>query len=213
MTFENIIFDFDGVILESHKIKNRAFHQLFLPYGKKIAKMTHEYHLRNLGKSRFIKFRYIIKKILNQNVTKEKLNSLSVKFNKLSFEKICNLKISNSLLNYFKTINKNTNLYISTGTPQKLIEKILKKKKIYKYFKKVYGSPLTKIQHINQIKKNKKKTIFIGDSYEDFISCKKTKVKVILKKHKENKKTFINKRVIKIKNFRNFNFFLTSLKN
>ena len=72
---------------------------------------------------------------------------------------------------------------------------------------------MTIIQHINQIKKNKKKTIFIGDSYEDFISCKKTKVKFILKEHKENKKTFINKRVIKIKNFRNFNFFLSSLKN
>ena len=29
----NIIFDFDGVIINSHKIKTNAFHEVFKDYG------------------------------------------------------------------------------------------------------------------------------------------------------------------------------------
>ena len=32
-----IIFDFDGVIINSHKIKTKAFYEIFKSYGKKIA--------------------------------------------------------------------------------------------------------------------------------------------------------------------------------
>ena len=72
--------------------------------------------------------------------------------------------------------NKNIfNFYISTGTPQKKIIEILKKKKLIKYFKKIYGGPKSKTSHISEIKKNHLKTIFIGDSYEDFLASKKLK--------------------------------------
>ena len=55
-----------------------------------------------------------------------------------------------------------------------------------KYFKKVYGSPRSKIAHIKEIKKNHNKIIFIGDSLEDFKAAKKTGVKFILKLNSEN---------------------------
>tara|TARA_B100000959_G_scaffold71102_1_gene75393 strand:- start:82 stop:750 length:669 start_codon:yes stop_codon:yes gene_type:complete len=204
MQFDQIIFDFDGVIVDSHRVKNKAFYQLFLSHGKKIAKRALNYHLKNVGKSRFIKFRFIIKNILNERVTKKKLNSFSSKLNLMTLEKIYKLKVSSCLLNFLRKENKNLEFYISTGTPQKVIERILKKKKIYKYFKKVYGSPMNKIQHIKLIRRNKKKTLFIGDSYEDFNSCNKTNTNFILKEHKENKNDFFKKKILKIKNFKNF---------
>ena len=55
-----------------------------------------------------------------------------------------------------------------------------------KYFKKVYGSPRSKIDHIEEIKKNYNKIIFIGDSFEDFKAAKRTGVKFILKLNSEN---------------------------
>ena len=74
---------------------------------------------------------------------------------------------SKALINFFKKKNRVWNLYISTGTPRTKIIKILKKKNLLIYFKKVYGSPSSKIYHINKITKNNKKSIFIGDSFED----------------------------------------------
>ena len=70
---------------------------------------------------------------------------------------------------------------ISTGTPQAKIIKILKDKKLLKYFNKVYGAPYSKINHIKKIKKNNEKCVFIGDSYEDYKAAKVTNIKFIMK--------------------------------
>ncbi len=205
---KQIIFDFDGVILKSHKVKSQAFYDLFSSYGKKISEKVLSYHLKNEGKSRFIKFKYIYKNILKEKISKKKLDLLSKNFDAISLEKINELKIPKYLIYFLKKNKKKILFHISTGTPQKIIEKILKKKKINHYFKNVYGSPAKKIVHINKIKKNKKDTLFIGDSFEDFLSCKKTKTQFLLKIHNENKLKFKNLKINKIKNFKNLENFL-----
>ena len=55
---KNIIFDFDGVILDSVNIKTEAFYKLFEQYGSKIANQVVDYHIINGGMSRFKKFEY-----------------------------------------------------------------------------------------------------------------------------------------------------------
>ena len=125
-----------------------------------------------------------------------------------SRKEILKLRVSENLLIFLKKFYKKIDLYISTGTPQREIEHILKKKNLIKYFKGVHGSPKKKIQHIKKIKRNKKKTIFVGDSFEDYISCKKTNTKFILKIHSENKKIFSNYKGLKIVDFKNFKKFI-----
>ena len=84
-------------------------------------------------------------------------------------------------------------------------------KKLIKYFKTVYGSPSSKTHHIEKIIKNNKKSIFIGDSLDDYKSAKKLKIKFILKINSENKNLrkkilvnkinsfkFLEKKIIKI---------------
>ena len=56
MEIKNIIFDFDGVILNSHRVKTSAFEDIFKKYGNSIAKKAKEYHLKHTGKSRYLKF-------------------------------------------------------------------------------------------------------------------------------------------------------------
>ena len=51
-----IIFDFDGVILNSHNIKTQAFYEIFKKYGKKIATKSKNYHINNVWISIYIKF-------------------------------------------------------------------------------------------------------------------------------------------------------------
>ena len=47
----NIIFDFDGVIINSHKIKTLAFYNIFKSYGKNIGLKARKFHTENIGKS------------------------------------------------------------------------------------------------------------------------------------------------------------------
>ena len=100
--------------------------------------------------------------------------------------KIKKLKPSNQLIQFLKSKKNIGSFYISTGTPQEKIEKILKEKRIIQYFKKIYGSPKSKVCHINEIKKNRKTSIFIGDSFEDFRAAKSTGIQFILKINSEN---------------------------
>ena len=196
-----IIFDFDGVILNSHKVKTRAFYFIYQEYGKNKALKAQKYHLKNAGISRIKKFNYLNKNLFSkENINLEELNE---KFTRYCFEKISNLKISTSMINFLKKNYKIYDFYISTGTPQIEIIKILKKKKILQFFKKVYGSPRNKVEHINLIKNKNYERIFIGDSKIDYLSAKKTNTRFILKEHTENYKEFERIKVFKIKDFKN----------
>ena len=200
-----IIFDFDGVILNSNYIKTRTFYNLFQSYGKKVADKAVRYHLENMGVPRRKKFKYIYKNFLKKNISNSILDNLDIEFKKKSLQKIHQLKVSKPLDNFIKKRSKNYIFYISTGAPKNEIIDILKKKKLFKKFKKIYGPPSKKTSHINIIKKlNKGDIIFIGDSLEDHNAAKKCKIKFILKKHRENINMFKNKKIMKISNFINF---------
>ncbi len=201
----NIVFDFDGVILNSHKIKTLAFYEIFKIYGHNVASKARDYHLNNIGKSRYYKFEYILKNIVKKKIDEKLLSSLDTKFDKYINKKIRKMFPSSHLLKFLKNKKKSTNLFISTGTPQEKMIKILKEKKLLKYFKKVYGSPQSKIYHIMDIKKKYDNLVFIGDSYEDFNAAKKTNINFILKLNSEN--FFLRKRfdIPKINSFKYLN--------
>ena len=55
---KNIIFDFDGVVLDSVPVKTEAFIKLFQSYEKQHVDKLIEYHLKNGGKSRYLKIKY-----------------------------------------------------------------------------------------------------------------------------------------------------------
>ena len=182
----NIIFDFDGVIINSHKVKTLAFYNIFKLYGKNIGIKAKRFHLENIGKSRYYKFRFILKNILKSKFTKKKMQILDKQFDYFVEKNLKKMMPSKYLIKFLKKSKNTRNTYISTGTPQKKIIKILKEKRLLNYFNKVYGSPQSKIKHIKKIKKNNKKCIFIGDSFEDFKAARFSNIKFILKINSEN---------------------------
>ena len=82
MKFDQIIFDFDGVILNSHNIKTQAFYEIFQKYGKKIATKSKNYHTKNAGISRYVKFKHILKYFVKTKISNKEVKSLSLKFKK-----------------------------------------------------------------------------------------------------------------------------------
>ena len=207
----DIIFDFDGVIINSHKVKSHAFYNLFKNYGNNIALKAKRYHENNIGKSRYFKFRFIAKNFLNKKLTKRELLRLDKSFDFFVEKKIKKMMPSKYLLKFLDSKKKLHNFYISTGTPQKKIIKILKDKKLSYFFKKIYGSPTSKITHIKKIKKRDIKILFIGDSFDDYKVAKKTDINFILKLNSENL-LFRNKiNVKKINSFKYLNKYVDFL--
>ena len=209
MKFKKLIFDFDGVILNSHTVKTQAFKYVFLKYGKTIANNAKKYHLNNVGKSRYDKFNFILSKYFKKGKYPN-IKEIEKNFSNFCDPKISKLKVSKKLLFFFKKKYKKIKFYISTGMPQNKIKKIVKRKGLNKYIIKSYGSPETKINHIKKISKKTEKNniLFIGDSHEDYKSAKKCNINFILKINSENKKLAKTRHIHKIRSFHNFENFI-----
>ena len=64
--YKQVIFDCDGVILDSNDIKSNAFARSLVDEDKELVKQFITYHKKNGGVSRFKKFEYFFKNIKNQ---------------------------------------------------------------------------------------------------------------------------------------------------
>lgn len=65
--YTTLIFDCDGVVLDSNKVKTTAFYRATLPYGEAAAQAMVDYHVANGGVSRYKKFAYFLEQIASNN--------------------------------------------------------------------------------------------------------------------------------------------------
>jgi beta-phosphoglucomutase-like phosphatase (HAD superfamily) len=85
-----IIFDFDGVLVESVDVKTRAFAELFEPEGPDIVQKVLQYHLENGGLSRYEKFRYVYHNFLRRPLPESGMTELGRRFSDLVVTQVVN---------------------------------------------------------------------------------------------------------------------------
>lgn len=61
--YRSLVFDCDGVLLDSNRIKTEAMYHTALPYGEQAAQQLVDYHRRHGGVSRYAKFAYLIEEL------------------------------------------------------------------------------------------------------------------------------------------------------
>lgn len=200
---KSVIFDFDGVILDSVDIKGDAFFELFKIKGKKIQKISRDYHYKNLGISRNVKIDYILKKYLSDDINNKKTYLNNFESIVISNVKKCNYIYG--IKNFLKKNYNNYNFFISSATPTLELLEIVKYKNISKYFLEILGSPMSKVEHIkfiiNKYKLKTNEVVFIGDTNNDYISALNSKINFIGVRNKYEE--FKNHKYV-IKNFYNF---------
>ena len=62
-TYATIVFDCDGVVLNSNSIKTDAFYKATMPWGEAAANAFVDFHVSNGGISRYKKFKYFLDSI------------------------------------------------------------------------------------------------------------------------------------------------------
>jgi len=190
MKIKVIILDFDGVIVESVGIKDRAFRKLFEAHPAYLDRIM-EYHLSHNAIVRFEKFRYITENIIGREYNKKIEKELSVKFSELVFNAIVGcpyVRGATDFLNYFYG---RVSIYLASMSPADELDRIVEARNLKKYFKKIYAVPWVKADVIKDImmkeEAENKEIIFIGDSLEDYQSAQKMNVSFI---GRDSKKSF-----------------------
>jgi len=185
--FENkkaVVFDFDGVLLESTGIKTWAFGELYKKYGKEVQDKVVEYQMNNGGVNRADKFRYFHEVILNLEISNSEVNSLSNKFRELIFEKLKLAPVtlfSSEVLSLLK--KKEFLLYCISASPTEELNEILEYKKLRNFFIMTYGGPNSKEKNFELLSLGEdicfSDMVYIGDSKIDLISSSNKNINFI----------------------------------
>lgn len=165
-----IFFDFDGVILESVDVKGWAFGKLFENYPEHVNEII-AFHHANGGMSRFDKFRYIYKSILQKPLSDEKFDKLCEDFSNLVFHQVLECEFVSGAIEFLEKYHNRISLFIISGTPHNEMNKIVNSKGLDKFFQGVFGSPTPKgvwaKKIIEDLNLDSLKVLFVGDAMSD----------------------------------------------
>ncbi|MDX4061792.1 HAD-IA family hydrolase [Aliarcobacter skirrowii] len=170
---KNIIFDFDGVILDSVPTKTEGFKKLFQDFPIELVDKLIEYHIQNGGISRYKKIKYFFNELLNQDISEDEALNYANKYSEITKEELTNPKyMIDDAVNFIKQNHKKYNMYIASGADENDLKYICEKLDLSQYFLSIHGSPKIKSEIVKTILKfnsyKKEETILIGDSINDF---------------------------------------------
>ena len=208
MMVKTIFWDFDGVILDSMKVRDWGFEQIFKSFKKEDIDRLLKYHRENGGLSRYVKIRYFFEELLSQSIEEEEVLVYAEKFSRLMRKELINP--SNLIVDSVKFIKNNFkryNFHIVSGSDQEELRFLCKELNINKYFNSINGSPTDKSILIKNILNNHDISLenccLIGDSINDFEAALKNKIKFY---SYNNKKIIdLDSHIINFSNFLPFN--------
>ncbi|MEA1982808.1 MAG: HAD-IA family hydrolase, partial [Campylobacterota bacterium] len=174
--YQTIVFDCDGVVLNSNKVKTEAFYNTTQQYGEQNAKALVEYHTANGGISRYKKFEYFIEHILKKEIEPKELESLLKSFADEVKKALMSCEVAEGLHD-LKESTPDANWLIVSGGDQEELREVFEARGLMKLFDGgIFGSPDTKDEILNreQEKKNiSQDALFLGDSKYDYQAAKR----------------------------------------
>jgi phosphoglycolate phosphatase-like HAD superfamily hydrolase len=179
--YKTIVFDCDGVVLNSNKVKTDAFYKTALPYGEEAAQKLVAHHVLNGGVSRYKKFEWFIQEILptQKGIEITKLLEVYAKFVRHGL-KTCDAAEGLAELRA-KTPQANW-LIVSGGDQQELREVFSDRKLIELFDGGIFGSPENKdLILARELANNNIKlpALFLGDSRYDHVAASTAKLDFI----------------------------------
>ncbi len=170
MTADAIIFDFDGVILESVEIKTRAFVELFAEFPEHSDAIT-SLHRENGGMSRFEKFRIIHSDFLHRRLTDNEMNGLDRQFREIVAREIGICPFVTGSKDFLSARAAECPCYVASGTPEDELRQIVQMRGLAGYFRGVFGSPASKGSLVKRILADSgarpPRVVLVGDGQQD----------------------------------------------
>lgn len=170
---KNILWDFDGVLMDSMDIRDQGFVEVLKDYPKKDVDALMKFHRANGGLSRYVKFRYFFEEIQKESITDQQVQEYADAFSQVMLEKMMDrgLLIADAV-EFVRRHHHKYRMHIVSGSDQKELRQICRNLEIATYFRSIHGSPTPKTQLVKQVLENNsyqpRETILIGDSINDY---------------------------------------------
>lgn len=166
-----IVFDCDGVILESMDLKGKAFYRLGLRFGEEAADALVVYHHLHGGVSRFRKFEWLYETYAGRTAGEDELQALNKEFVGLVYEEMERCELVPGVQEVLDAWKGRVPLYVASGAPEEEVRTILEKRGLARYFEGIFGAPTVKSQLLRTIVQhlgvNPSDALMVGDARAD----------------------------------------------
>ena len=173
-----VFFDFDGVILDSTKIKTKAFQTMYHSFGDDVVNKVTEHHLTQGGISRVEKIKTYHEQFLGIQLNEDDLLKLTTEFSDSVKGLVVNSNWIPGAKAYLDKWHKTIPLFVVSGTPEVELHEIVKRRGMDFYFKETLGSPTKKPIHVNSVLNkegyDRKNCVFVGDALTDLNAANET---------------------------------------
>lgn len=172
LRFDAIVFDFDGVLVESVDVKTRAFAALYAPYGAAVVEQVVAWHLAHGGVSRFEKFRHFHRAFLGRTLAPAEEAGLGGRFSALVEEAVIAAAWVSGARDFLEGWHARLPLFVASGTPEEELLRIVARRGMARYFAGVAGAPRKKgailRDFLGRSGAAPERVLMVGDAMTDF---------------------------------------------
>ena len=176
MKYRHIIFDFDGVLVESNEIKFNGFRKLFKNFPEDKVELLVAYARANGGVSRYEKIKFFFNEICKEPVSEEMVGQWASQFSALVEQDVVEAEPVKGSLEFLKEYYNKFDFAIVSGSDQAELRRVCKKRKIDHFFRVILGSPVNKEDNIRKLFLDlnwcANDAFYLGDSENDLDAAK-----------------------------------------
>ena len=172
-----IFWDFDGVLMNSNEVRDKGFVEVLKDFPEDQVKDLLNFHQKNGGLSRYVKFRYFFEEIRGESITDEAVLVWAERFSLIMKELLTDPELLiNETMEFVQRYCQRIPMHIVSGSDQEELRYLCRSLGIDHYFKSIHGSPKPKTQWVRELIKELEyipsSCILIGDSINDFEAAK-----------------------------------------
>lgn len=181
--YKSIIFDCDGVILDSNRIKTDAFRKALSDEPVELVDRFIQYHKDNGGVSRYIKLQYYFNEIKKQKEFSQSLYDALEHFAAIVREALIKALMIEGVEAFLYLCQAHkVSCFVNSGGDQDELRKVFVERGIDHLFSMILGSPASKKENLAKLFADDRlssPTVFCGDAYSDYLAAKAYKVDFI----------------------------------
>src|SRR3990172_7183697 len=148
--YRHLIFDFDGVLVESNEVRFAGFKLLFQDYPAGPVERFMQYVRSNGGISRYEKIRYFFESIYpDAPISDAKVTELAMRYSALVKQAVIEAPLVKGAMEFLSHHATGYDFAIVSGSDQEELREICRVRGIDRFFAEILGSPANKESNLS----------------------------------------------------------------
>jgi HAD superfamily hydrolase (TIGR01549 family) len=167
--YKVLIFDCDGVLIDSNELKLKAAASILSDYDATVVEAFVAHFRKSFGRSRYVLFREFIEEFLGQPFNQTLYDDLVASYGRQCAELYQNAPVIEGAKAFLEK-HHGKHLYVASGGLEDELRSVLSSHGMMDYFDQVYGSPPSKKENVARIVRQHSgaRALMLGDAHTDF---------------------------------------------